>query len=136
MDKYTKSEVKLDRHLDKVEQASEPPGHGVEPLGAGVRPAGVHQLSQVPVGEEAGPPPARWVVLLGDVTGGEVTDAQEVTSTLNVALLLGGEAGQTRCSQALLGALPSCIHHMCPAMVKYLILSRNYKHGFTLTKTM
>lgn len=79
-------------HLNKIEQTSETPRHGVEPLRPGVRPPWVDQLSQVAVSEVvAAAATAYWVGLLGDVAGGEVADAKEVTSTLHVALLLGGK---------------------------------------------
>ncbi|KAG9352094.1 hypothetical protein JZ751_020507 [Albula glossodonta] len=65
-------------YLDKIEQAAETPGHGVEPLGARVRPARVHQLCQVTVGEVAAPS-AGWEVLLCHVAGGEMANTQEVT---------------------------------------------------------
>lgn len=82
------------RHLHKVEETPEPPGHRIEPLGTGVRPAGVHQLSQVAVREVAAAAANGWIVLLGDVAGGVVADAQEVTGSFDVALLLGRKGGQ------------------------------------------
>lgn len=97
-------------HLDKIKQTSEAPRHRVEPLRPGVWPAGVNQLSQVSVGEVAAATTAHWVVLLGDVAGGEVTNAKEVTGALDVALLLGGECGQARCSQTLLATLSPWTH--------------------------
>lgn len=97
-------------HLDKIEQTSETPRHRVQPLWPRVRPSGVYQLSQVAVSEVAAATTTWWVVLLGDVACGEMTDAKEVTGPLDVALLLGGKRGQPRCPKALLDTLPSCTH--------------------------
>lgn len=93
-------------HLDKVQQAAEAPGNRVEPLGTRIGPLRVHQLGQVTVGEVA-VAEACWVILHGDVAGGEVAEAQEVAGALDVALLLRREDGKSRGSQALLAALPA-----------------------------
>lgn len=93
-------------YLDKVQQPAESPGDRVEPLRARVGPARVHQLGQVAVGEVAAPA-VGGEVLLSDVARGEVAHAQEVTGAPDVALLLGGEGGQTRGPHPLLGTLPS-----------------------------
>lgn len=95
-------------YLDKIEQTPETPGHRVEPLWAGIRPSGVDQLGQVTVREVAAATANSRVVLLGDVAGGEVANTKEVAGTLDVALLLGREVRQARCSEALLYTLPSC----------------------------
>lgn len=95
-------------HLHKVEQAPETPGHRIEPLRTRVRPAGVHQLGQVAVGEVAAAAAAGWNVLLGDVAGGVVADAEEVAGAFDVALLLGRKVGQAGRPEALLDALPPC----------------------------
>lgn len=97
-------------HLDEIEQTSETPRHRVEPLRPGIRPSWVNKLSQVTVGEVAAATTTWWVVLLGDVAGGEMTNAEEVTGPLDVALLLGGKCGQARRPEALLDTLPSCTH--------------------------
>lgn len=94
-------------YLDKVQQAAETPRDWVEPLWAGIGPVRVHQLSQVTVCEVA-VPLAWWVILLGDVAGSEMANAQEVTGAPDEALLLSREHGQPWNSQALLGALPTC----------------------------
>ena len=93
-------------YLHEIEQSTEPPGDRVQPLGPRVGPAWVHQLGEVTVGEVGGSSSGR-VVLLRDVAGSEVADAQKVAGTLDVALLLGGEGGQPRASQALLSTFPS-----------------------------
>lgn len=117
------------RHLDKIEQTSETPGHRIEPLWPRVRPSWVNQLSQVTVSEVAAATTAWWVVLLGDVAGGEMTDAEEVAGPLDVALLLGGKCGQSRCPKALLDTLPSCVHNHNHWLVNSTMT--NIKSGLT-----
>lgn len=95
-------------NLDKIEQTSKTPGHGIEPLWTRVRPSWVNQLSQVTVTKVVAAATARWVVFLGDVAGGEMTNAKEVTGPLYVALLLRGKCGQSRRPEALLDTLSPC----------------------------
>ena len=93
-------------YLHKVQQASEAPGNRVEPLWSRIRPLRVNQLSQVAVWEVA-VSEAWWVILHGDVASGEMSEAQKVTGSLDVTLLLRREDGQPWGSQALLAALPA-----------------------------
>lgn len=93
-------------YLHKVQQPPEPPGNRVEPLRTRVGPLRVHQLRQVPICKVTVPEPGR-VVLLGDVAGGVMSEAQEVDGSSDVALLLRREDGQPRRAQALLAALPA-----------------------------
>lgn len=80
-------------HLDKIQQAAKAPRNRVEPLRTGIGPLRVYQLGQVTVGEVA-VAETSWVVLHGDVAGGEVAEAQEVAGALDVALLLRREDRQ------------------------------------------
>lgn len=74
-------------HLDEIQQASESPRNRVQPLGTWIGPLRVYQLGQVTVGEVA-VAKTSWVILHGDVAGGEVAKAQEVAGALDVAFLL------------------------------------------------
>lgn len=95
-------------HLDKIEQTSETPRHRIEPFRPRVGPLGVNQLSQVTVSEVVTGTTTCGVVLLGDVAGGVVANAKEITCPFDVALLLGRKCGQARVPEALLDTLPSC----------------------------
>lgn len=93
-------------YLDKVQQPSESPGNRIEPFRPGVGPLRVNQLGKVPISKVA-VSDARGEVLLGDVAGREVAETEEVACTLDITLILRGEDGQTRGSEALLTALPT-----------------------------
>lgn len=99
--------VKLYTHLDKVQHPSETPGHRVEPFWPRVRPSRINQLSQVTVGEVAVATAAWWVVFLGDVAGGEMANAQEVTGPFDVTFFLGSKGRQSGRPQSLLRTFPS-----------------------------
>lgn len=64
---------------------------------------------------------------MGDVAGGKVADTEEVAGSLDVALLLGREVRQARCSEALLNTLPSCRGSKTYVSIFYFIYTLNQR---------
>lgn len=79
-------------YLDKFQQAPEAPGDRIEPFRARIRPLWIDQLGEVAVHKVA-VSHAWWVILLGDVAGGKMAKAQEITGSLDVTFLLRWEDG-------------------------------------------